>query len=73
MISRRGRQAGVDARGRTGSGITFSHRWLDRGGSEEDLMELNGWSSPQMLRRYLASARSVRAPPHLRPHHGKQA
>jgi integrase/recombinase XerD len=24
-------------------------------------MELNGWSSPQMLRRYGASARSVRA------------
>jgi integrase/recombinase XerD len=26
-----------------------------------DLMELNGWSSPQMLRRYGASARSARA------------
>jgi integrase/recombinase XerD len=24
-------------------------------------MELNGWSSPQMLRRYGASARSARA------------
>jgi hypothetical protein len=24
-------------------------------------MELNGWSSPQMLRRYRASARSARA------------
>ena len=29
-----------------------------RGGG---LMELNGWSSPQMLRRYGASARSARA------------
>ena len=29
----------------------FSHTWLDRGGPEGDLMELNGWSSPQMLRR----------------------
>jgi integrase len=38
----------------------FSHTWLDRGGSEGDLMELNGWSSPQMLRRYGASARSAR-------------
>jgi hypothetical protein len=28
----------------------FSHTWLDRGGAEEDLTELNGWSSPQMLR-----------------------
>jgi hypothetical protein len=31
------------------------------GGSEGDLVELNGWSSPQMLRRYGASARSARA------------
>jgi len=60
MISRRGQQAGVDAwthRFRH----HFSHTWLDRGGSEGDLMELNGWSSPQMLRRYGASARSARA------------
>ena len=39
----------------------FSHIWLDRGGPEGDLMELNGWASPQMLRRYGASARSARA------------
>ena len=39
----------------------FSHTWLDRGGPEGDLMELNGWSSPQMLARYGASARSARA------------
>jgi len=25
--------------------------WLDNGGAEGDLMELNGWTSPQMLRR----------------------
>ena len=60
MIAHRGRQAGVDAwthRFRH----HFSHTWLDRGGAEGDLMELNGWSSPQMLRRYGASARSARA------------
>ena len=60
MIARRGRQAGVDAwthRFRH----HFSHTWLDRGRAEGDLMELNGWSSPQMLRRYGASARSARA------------
>jgi hypothetical protein len=39
----------------------FSHTWLDRSGPEGDLMELNGWASPQMLRRYGASARSARA------------
>ena len=60
IITRRGRQCGVDAyphRFRH----HFSHTWLDRGGPEGDLMELNGWSSPQMLRRYGASARSARA------------
>jgi integrase/recombinase XerD len=60
MIARRGRRCGVDAwphRFRH----HFSHTWLDRGGAEGDLMELNGWSSPQMLRRYGASARSARA------------
>ena len=46
--------------GRTGSGITSATLgWT--GGAEGDLMELNGWSSPQMLRRYGASARSARA------------
>lgn len=40
---------------------TFSHRWLDSGGSEGDLMELNGWDSPSMLALYGRSARSARA------------
>ena len=60
VIARRGRQCGI--------GVFphrfrhhFSHTWLDRGGAEGDLMELNGWTSPQMLRRYGASARSARA------------
>ena len=60
MIARRGRQCGVHLyphRFRH----HFSHTWLDRGGPEGDLMELNGWTSPQMLRRYGASARSARA------------
>jgi hypothetical protein len=39
----------------------LSHTWLDRGGPEGDLMELNGWTLPPMLRRYGASARSARA------------
>ncbi len=59
LIARRGRQCGVDAfphRFRH----HFSHTWLDRGGPEGDLMELNGWASPQMLTRYGASARSAR-------------
>ena len=60
MIARRGRQAGVDC---------WTHRFrapfqphlAGPRRSEGDLMELNGWSSPGMLRRYGASARSARA------------
>jgi integrase len=59
-LVRRGRQCGIDVfphRFRH----HFSHTWLDHGGAEGDLMELNSWTSPQMLRRYGASARSARA------------
>jgi hypothetical protein len=51
VIARRGRECGIEVfphRFRH----HFSHTWLDRGGAEGDLMELNGWTSPQMLRRY---------------------
>jgi len=57
---RRGRQCGIDVfphRFRH----HFSHPWLDHGGAEGDLMELNGWTFPQMLGRYGASTRSARA------------
>jgi integrase/recombinase XerD len=60
VIVRRGRECGVEVyphRFRH----HFSHTWLDRGAPEGDLMELNGWTSPQMVRRYGASARSARA------------
>jgi len=53
---RSGRQCGIEV-----FPHHFSHTWLDRGCAEGDLMELNGWTSPQMLRRYGASARSARA------------
>ena len=63
IVARRGRQCGVSVyphRFRH----HFSHTWLDRGGAEGDLMELNGWSSPQMLERYGGSARGARARRH---------
>jgi site-specific recombinase XerD len=60
MVSRRGAQAGVVVHPHKFR-HHFSHTWLDRGGAEGDLMELNGWTSPQMLRRYGASAASARA------------
>jgi site-specific recombinase XerD len=60
VIARRGRECGVEVSPHRFR-HHFSHTWLDRGGAEGDLMELNGWTSPQMLRRYGASARSARA------------
>ena len=55
----RGEQAGVDAWTHWFR-HHFSRTWLDRAGTEGDLVELNGWSSLQMLCRYSASARSAR-------------
>jgi site-specific recombinase XerD len=63
MIERRGREAGVEVNPHKFR-HTFSHNWLDNGGAEGDLMELNGWSSPQMLARYGRSARGARARRH---------
>jgi integrase len=60
VIARRGHKCGVEVFPH-GFRHHFSHTWLDGGGPEGDLMELNGWTSPQMLRRYGASARSARA------------
>jgi site-specific recombinase XerD len=63
VIERRGQEVGVEVNPHKFR-HTFSHVFLDRGGAEGDLMELNGWSSPQMLARYGRSARSARARRH---------
>jgi site-specific recombinase XerD len=63
VIERRGQEAGIEVNPHKFR-HTFSHVFLDRGGAEGDLMELNGWSSPQMLARYGRSARSARARRH---------
>jgi len=40
---------------------TFAHQWLSMGGNEGDLQRIAGWSSPQMIQRYGASAAEERA------------
>lgn len=40
---------------------TFSHQWLMAGGSETDLMKINGWRSRAMVARYGQSAATERA------------
>jgi len=60
IIERRGAALGLDIHPHMFR-HTFSHRWLDAGGAEGDLMELNGWDSPAMVRHYGRSAAGVRA------------
>jgi site-specific recombinase XerD len=60
VLERRGERLGMDIWPHL-MRHTFSHNWLDAGGAEGDLMELNGWESPQMLRHYGASAKAARA------------
>ena len=43
---RRGRQCGIEVFPHRFL-HHFSHTWLDHGGAEGDLMELNGWTSPR--------------------------
>ena len=60
LVVRRGQECGV---------LLYPHRfrhhfcqaWLDRGGAEGDLMELAGWSTPQMIEVYGGVAHSARA------------
>jgi integrase len=60
VIARRGRECGVEVFPHQFR-HHFRHTWLDRGGAEGDLMELNSRTSSRMLSRYGASARSARA------------
>lgn len=61
MLERRGIQAGIGKVNPHRFRHTASHRWLAAGGSESDLMQLNGWKSRAMVLRYGASVASERA------------
>lgn len=60
-VKRRGRAVGLPDLHPHQFRHTASHRWLAEGGSETDLMQLNGWKSRSMLSRYAASAAAERA------------
>ena len=61
MLERRCVEAGIDRIHPHQLRHTAAHVWADSEGSEADAMVLFGWSSPEMPRRYGASAKVERA------------
>jgi integrase/recombinase XerC len=61
MLKRRGAAAGVPELHAHMFRHGFADAWLAGGGSEGDLMEIAGWNSRAMLRRYGAKRRGERA------------
>jgi integrase len=61
IIRRRAKAAGIEGMHPHRFRHTMSHRFLAAGGQENDLQQIAGWRTPQMVARYGASARAERA------------
>ena len=61
LLKRRSAEAGVEGIHPHRFRHTFAHQWLAEGGQEGDLINIAGWQSDAMLRRYGASAAAERA------------
>jgi integrase len=61
MLRRRFKQAGLKFEGAHAFRRGFAMAFLDSGGSPEDLRELCGWESPEMLRHYVRATAGERA------------
>ena len=61
MLTRRAEQAGYVGVTPHQFRHTFSDAWLKSGGSEGDLMRLNGWKSRAMVDRYADDVANQRA------------
>lgn len=61
MLRRRGDSVGIDHLHPHQFRHTFAHEFLDAGGTEGDLMQIAGWKSQDMVRRYGKSVAGQRA------------
>jgi site-specific recombinase XerC len=61
ILKKRGDLAGVENVRPHRFRHTFGHEWRMGGGNEGELMEVAGWKSPEMVRRYGRSAAAERA------------